>query len=191
MSAPRQPQPVHRLRRRRSAPGSKSSPPETPITTRSIPVARSRCDQPGDLDVVGLVAVLLERLRIGRHEREALERPLQPQIGARRLQAERHRGGTRDRAGVQPPVVVETAHPQPFLAQQVEVDIGDRVLLARPGSARVSPRIAPFSKIEAWPSHARSVVDSPGPRRRVQVGGETAGGLRLRTAAAAGPPCRW
>jgi hypothetical protein len=85
-------------------------------------------DQAGDLDVVGLVTILLERLRVSGNEREARERSLQPQIGARRVQAEgdvAERGGG---IGVEPPVVVEAAHAQAFLAEHVEVDVGDGVL---------------------------------------------------------------
>ena len=51
--------------------------------------------QPGDLDVVGLVAVLLQPGRVGRHEREPLDLPAQPDVAVRRVEAELDRAGRR------------------------------------------------------------------------------------------------
>ena len=48
------------------------------------------------------------------------------------------------------------------MAQQVEIDIGLANWL-EDGNRSVSANVAPFSKIEAWPSQARSVVNSPAP----------------------------
>ena len=42
----------------------------------------------GDLDVVGLVAILLEQALVARHEREALDLAQEADVGGRRLQGE-------------------------------------------------------------------------------------------------------
>ena len=85
----------------------------------------------GDLDVVGLEAVLLEAGGVGRHEREALDVAPEPEVAGRRVEgeldgAERRRG----RPCVVAPVVVERPHPQALGAQQAQVDVGDGVALA-------------------------------------------------------------
>ena len=56
------------------------------MTARSIPVACSRGRQALDLDVVGLVAVLAQPRRIGRHKGKALDRPLQRNRLIRRIE---------------------------------------------------------------------------------------------------------
>ena len=117
--------------------------------------------QPRDLDVVGLVAVLREPRRIGRHEREALDPPLQADIAGRRVEPERD--ATERATRMAPAVVVEGAHLHALLPQQVEVDIGDRDLAGRRESARSRPAVARSRRSTAWPSQARSVVDSPAP----------------------------
>ena len=63
-----------------------SRPPETPITTRWMPRRTQPLRQAGHLDVVGLVAVLLQPRRIGRHEGIALDLALQADIAARRIE---------------------------------------------------------------------------------------------------------
>ena len=88
------------------------------------PIASSRCSSPGDLDVVGLVAVEREPLGVIGHERVAVDLAPQPDVAAGRaeLEVDGAELGDTDAA----PVVVERALPQPLLADPVEVDVGDR-----------------------------------------------------------------
>ena len=69
----------------------------------------------------------------------------------------------RKASGLRRRLVVEAAHLHALLAQQVEIDIGHARIWLADGKRSVSASVAPFSKIEAWPSQARSVVDSPAP----------------------------
>ena len=62
-----------------------SSPPLTPITALGCPIASHPLDQAGDLDVVGLVAVLRQPLGVVGHEREPVDvrrSPMSPVGGA-------------------------------------------------------------------------------------------------------------
>ncbi len=86
--------------------------------------------QAGDLDVVGLVAVMFQPGRIRRHEREPLDLTAQPDVTRRRVEPEFHPPeGLRGDPMVDG-VVVEGAHPQPLRTQQLEVHVGDRGALA-------------------------------------------------------------
>ena len=82
--------------------------------------------QAADLDVVGLVAVLGEPVRVGGHEREPLDArgaaPGRRPAGRAWKPTRRKSSGA---PGVGAAVVVEGAHPQPLLPQQVEVHVGD------------------------------------------------------------------
>ena len=168
-----------------------SRPPETPITDPLDAGRLQPLHQPGDLDVVGLVAVLLEPRRIGRHEREALDLPLQPDIAMRRIELGTRRGGSVRRCPLPAAVVVE-ACPSACAPAAAGPGRCRRPRSGRlPGSARSRPAISPFSKIEAWPSQARSVVDSPAPGGGVEIGGDAARRTATGTAAGASPPCRW
>ena len=119
--------------------------------------------QAGDLDVVGLVAVLLQPGRIRRHEREPLDLTAQPDVTARRVEPEFDPPEGLRGDPVVAAVVVESAHPQPLLPQQLEVDVGDGSVARPRGTARTRRGNTPFSQIIVWPSQARSVVDSPSP----------------------------
>ena len=100
------------------------------MTTFGSPIARSRCCRPGDLDVVGLVAVEGEAVGVGGHEREALDRAPQAEVAVGRVEREADAAERAGARGVRAPVVVERAHPHALLAQQVEVDVGDRAPVA-------------------------------------------------------------
>ena len=65
-------------------------------------------------------------------------------------------------------------------------DLGGRLK-----TARSRPAASPISKIPAWPSQARSVVDSPGAGGGVEVGGDAARRLRRAEQAPQSAPCRW
>ena len=83
--------------------------------------------QARDLDAVALVAVLLEPRRVGRHEGEPLQLAPEPEVTAGRVEPERDGPEAVGALGEGAAVVVEGPHPQPLGAQQVEVDVGDRV----------------------------------------------------------------
>ena len=70
--------------------------------------------QPGDLDVVGLVAILLQALRIGRHEREPLDLAPQSDVAGRWVEPELNAPERLRQRPVVTPVIVECPHPQPF-----------------------------------------------------------------------------
>ena len=138
-----------------------SRPPLTPITALGVPIACEALLEPGDLDVVGLVAVELEPGRVVGHEREAVDLAPQPDVARGRRERELDLaevvGGV-----VRTPVVVEAALPQPLLAQPVEVDVHDRA--PRP----VGEPLALAEQVAALVDHRlavplRSVVDSPCP----------------------------
>jgi hypothetical protein len=82
-----------------------------------------------DLDVVGLVAVLREPRRVGRHVGEALDLALQ--LDRLREGVERHRHDTERPVGPQlgGGVVGEAVHPHPLGAQAAHVDVGQRQLI--------------------------------------------------------------
>ena len=90
-------------------------------------LARARGLEPlreaGDLDVVGLVAILREAGGVGRHEREALDPSHQAEIPRRRIEAE---GGAAIGRGADAGAVVEAAGLETLLRDQVEVDVGHR-----------------------------------------------------------------
>ena len=82
--------------------------------------------EPGDLDVVRLVAVEREAVLVVGDEGEAVDLAEQPEVAGRRVELELDGaeavGAVRERA----PVVIERALPLPLLAEQVEVDVGHR-----------------------------------------------------------------
>ena len=97
------------------------------MTTLGWPIAREPLLEPGDLDVVGLVAVEREPLGVVGHEREAVDLAAQPDVAGRRVELRTRRRGSRPgRRRSASAVVVEGALPQPLLAEPVEVDVGDR-----------------------------------------------------------------
>ena len=81
--------------------------------------------EPGDLDVVGLVAVERQTLGVVGHEREAVDLAAQADVAARRLDGERDRPEGRGAVRQRPPVVVERPLAEPLLPDPVEVDVGD------------------------------------------------------------------
>ena len=70
--------------------------------------------EPGDLDVVGLIAILLQPLRIGRDERKTLNLAPQPDVAGRWVEPELDAPERLRQRPVVAPVVVERPHPQPF-----------------------------------------------------------------------------
>ena len=116
------------------------------------------------LDVERLVAVEVE-LRADRRARTGSGRswrtsptsrgcaPCSKRDAAeRRLRMARRGGGA-----------VERRRAHALEPQALHVDVGHRHLAASPESARCARARRPSSWIVAWPSHARSVVLSPGP----------------------------
>ena len=63
-----------------------SRPPETPMTTFGSPIAPQPLLEPGHLDVVGLVAVQREPLRVVRDEREPVDPAAQADVPGRRVE---------------------------------------------------------------------------------------------------------
>ncbi len=116
----------------------------------------------GHLDVVGLVAVLLQPLHIGGHERETLHLPQQADVTVGRIEAELDaaEGGLVDL--VVAAVVVERAmRVRSLRSISRSTSATDR--RSPFGNRSDCARHTPFSQIMVWPSHARSVVDSPSP----------------------------
>ena len=134
--------------------------------------------KPGDLDVVGLVAIEREPVRVVRHEREALDLPLQPDIRHRRVEPERDAAERLARRKVPPAVVVEGAHPRPLLAQEVEIDVGERHPAARRKAFGLGEQHAVLENLRlAVPGEVGRRLPCPG--GRVEIGRQAAGGLRL------------
>ena len=108
-----------------------SRPPETPMTMRRHPGRVAAADgahsllEPGDLDVVGLVAVEGEAGLVVGHEREPVDGPAQPEVAGRGPEQERDDAEPALVGGVRLGVVVEAALAHPLLAQPVEVDVDD------------------------------------------------------------------
>ncbi len=128
-----------------------------------------------DLDVVGLVAVLLQPRWIGRHEGEALERAVQ---GDRLPGAFERHGDEAEGLGpgqLLTGAVAEGVQPHAFLADASQVDIGEGDLVADE-ALRLGQRLATFE-------HPRLTVPGqvgggfPRPCGGVDVGG--ASGARL------------
>ena len=80
----------------------------------------------GDLDVVTLVAVLLQPDGVVGHEREPLHLAAQADVPGGWAEPETDAPERVQAALVVPAVVVEGTHPQPLGAQEVEVDVGYR-----------------------------------------------------------------
>ena len=167
-----------------------SSPPETPMTMRLHARRVEPLHQAGDLDVVGLVAVLREPRRVGRHEGEALDRAARsryPPSGGSSRKAMRRKpaplprcgGGCRRRCpGARAPGAAGRGRHRP----------------PRSGRPRGSARSRP-----AWRRSRRSRPGRPRrgrwwirPRRRRRRH-RPRGSAPIATgrAAAASPPCRW
>ena len=123
-----------------------SRPPLTPMTTLGWPIASQPLLEPGDLDVVGLVAVEREPLGVVGHEREAVDLAAQADVAGRRLERRTRRSGTRSvarRRSVRR-LSSKRALPQPLLAEPVEVDVDDGA--PRPSGKRsLSPSRSPHS----------------------------------------------
>ena len=68
--------------------------------------------------------------------------------------------------------------PRPLLAQEVEIDVGERRPAARRESVR-SRRAARRSRKPRPGRPRRGRSSTPLPRRRIEIGGQAAGGLRL------------
>ena len=128
----------------------------------------------GDLDVVGLVTILLQTRDVGRHEGEALDRAAEADIGVGRVQPE---ADPPPGPGMAAAVGVEGAHLQPLLPQQVQVDIGDRRLVRRREAFGLGQGGAVFEHAGlAVPGEVGGGLPCPG--CRVQVCRQAARGLR-------------
>ena len=102
-----------------------SRPPLTPMIAFGWPMAVQPLLEPGDLDVVGLVAVERQPLRVVRHEREPVHLAPQPDVAGGRVELELDGPERRDPLVVRTAVVVVGALPEPVLAELAEVDVGD------------------------------------------------------------------
>ena len=122
-------EPVHRLGRHDQGVGG-VEPAADPDDDLGLPDRLQALLEPGDLDVVGLVAVLRQPLGVVGHEREAVDLAPQAEVGLGGTQLEGHgpeaaplpAGRGRDAEGA--PVVVEGALAQSVLPDPVEVDVG-------------------------------------------------------------------
>ncbi len=141
--------------------------------------------QSGDLDVVTLVAILLQTGGIGRHEGKALHPAQQAEIRlARRVEAEADAAEPIGAGGMSAAVVVERAHPHAFLTQQIEVDVGQHLLRIGREALGLGQGIAVLEDHHlAVPGNIRGAL--PGAGGGVDIGGEAAGGGRLRQQPAA------
>ena len=134
--------------------------------------------KPCHLDVVGLVAIEREPGRVGRDEGEALHLPLEPHIRHRRVEPERDAAERLARRKVPPAVVVEGAHPRPLLAQEVEIDVGERRPAARRKAFGLGEQHAVLENLGlAVPGEVGRRLPCPG--SRIEIGGQAAGGLGL------------
>ena len=116
--------------------------------------------KPWDLDVVGLVAVLAQpRGSAGTKGKRSIAR--RSGTFGRRVEAKRDGTEGCARPPSSPDAVAETVEPHALLADAAQIDIGgDRWVALEALALR---QAVAHSKIAAWPSQARSVVDSPGP----------------------------
>jgi hypothetical protein len=105
--------PVHRARgddqrvRRVQPPGNPDD--DLRVVQRTQPLF-----QPGNLDVVGLIAILLQPLRIGLNERKTLNIAQQSDVTRRWIQLKLDAPERLRQRPVVTPVIVECPHPQPF-----------------------------------------------------------------------------
>ena len=123
--------------------------------------------EPGDLNVVGLVAVLLQPVGIGRHERKPLDLAPQSDVAGRWIQSKLDSPERLRQRPVVTAVVVERSHPQSFGAKQLGVDVGHRLVALLWGNAPIgrAARRSPRS----WsgrPRPGRSSTHPPRRRRR-------------------------
>ena len=165
-----------------------SRPPETPMTTLGWPMALQPLLEPGDLDVVGLVAVQRQPLDVVGHEREPVDLAAQADVAGRAGRASNSTVaevvGSRSRRRA--PVVVEGALPQPLLADPVEVDVDDRAArpvgeplgLAEQVAALVDHRLAVPGQVGAGLALAGRGVDVRREAARARASGPAAAGPR-------------
>src|SRR5207237_6537336 len=83
------------------------------------------------LDVVGLVAIIREHRRIGRHERKALDPAAKVESTRWRGEIEFDAAKRRRRLPVQPRIIAEGVHAHALLPDAPDIDIGDRHLRCR------------------------------------------------------------
>ena len=133
------------------------------MTTRATPVELQPPHESVNLDVERLVAVAIELRAIVRHEREAVDASARARLGERRLVVEDDASKARLGMAFGDRRVVEGRRPQAVEPQPFDVDVGHAHLVVAPGSARSRASSVPVSWMLACPSHARSVVLSPGP----------------------------
>ncbi len=158
--------PVHRTRghdqRMRRVQAAGNTDHDLGIVQRAQPLL-----EPGNLDVVALVAIPFQAKRIARHEREPFHLALQADVPPTRwVELETDAAERLQPILMVPAIVVEGAHPEPLGAQQVQIDVGDRSPLALRESFGFGQQAAIFFVDHRLASHARSVLDSPLRRRR-------------------------
>ena len=165
-----------------------SRPPLTPMTTFGCPIAREPLLEPGDLDVVGLVAVEREAGGVVGDERDS-GRPCAAARCRRSVAASSNSTSRKSNVADPEPaaVVVVAPLPDPLLAQPVEVDVDD----GRPRT--VGEPLALAEQVAALVDHGLAVPGQVGGRlalagRGVEVGRVAArAGRPDQLAAALGP----
>ncbi len=154
-----------------------SSPPLTPMTTLGCPMAVQPLLEPGDLDVVGLVAVESQPLRVVGDEREAVHLAAQPDVAGGWSQLEGDRAearpclgrGTGEPGLETPPVVVERPLPEALLPNPVEVDVGHAA------TRTIGEPLGLVEQLAALVEHRLAVPGQVGRRLALAGGGEGVG----------------
>ena len=121
--AARTPEPVHRLRAHEQRVGRVQA-ARDPDHGLGLTDSPHPLLEPGHLDVVGLVAVQRQPLRLVRDEREAVDLAPQADVAGGRLERELDRAEGGHAVGVGAAVVVEGALPQPLRHEPLQVDVG-------------------------------------------------------------------
>jgi hypothetical protein len=130
-----------------------------------------------DLDVEGLVAVVVEALRIVGDEGKPPQAAPQTPVGAMRPVLEGDAPKPHFRMAARGGAIVERAHPHPLEAAALQIDVGDQQfrLVAEPAGGR--QRLAQFvDDALTVPGQVGGALAGAG--RRIDVGGERAGRLR-------------
>ena len=154
-----------------------SSPPETPITTRSSPANCNRFGQSLGLDLVDLGAARVAPLRARGHVREALVAALgeQPPV-LREREADRNPPKPPEPVPVPFRGLREAGLAHPLLRQSLEVDLAADDLGLVAESAGLGQEISVL--VDDRVAVPRQVGRGfPVARARIQVGGETPAGL--------------
>ena len=133
--------------------------------------------EPGNLNVVGLIAVLLQPVGVGRYKREPLDLAPQADVTHRWVEPKIDAPERLRQRPVMATVVVERSHSQPFCAKQLSVDVGHRSSLSFGKTFGFGEQRA------VLPNHGLAVPGQVGrrltlPRGGVDVGSQTTRGRR-------------